>query len=270
MGWRVLGRTNDAPAPEPLASVDVHSALVDDVPSEPPKEDESEQPETGPRASLEDTGKAPSRTQSAICIAGQTQSKPCGNCGTKKRVCSKDGTSWGPFGTCGEGECKPGETRTVDCEQCGKRRDVCSSQCTWKEGSCTEKGECKPGEERDCGSSHRGCKQGKSTCDAQCRWGSCPAPSCKEFPVNTLKSDFNCGVNLIQTSVCNYDIQAKCPSGSVSTGHCTAPVNFGGRGKCSLVGAVSSGGPVATARLRIEVPASQGTGCRVDQCYCRY
>ena len=58
------------------------------------------------------------------CLAGQTQSAACGNCGTKTRTCTSSCT-WGSYGSCsGQGVCSPGATQSVACGNCG-------TQTTW-------------------------------------------------------------------------------------------------------------------------------------------
>lgn len=201
-------------------------------------------------------------------VSTKRHSEPCGNCGTKTRECLSDGM-WGPFGDCGSGECSPGATRNMPCGLCGTRKDSCSAACVWQQGSCTNQGVCTPGQREPCGNTHQTCTRGTRTCTSGCQWGGCVGALCPDFPVHTANSDRRCGPNMMSTSVCTEDISATCPAGSAPTGQCSAVDNFGGRGTCELIG-VSVNGQSSVARIRIEVGATQGTGCRVDQCYCRY
>ena len=63
------------------------------------------------------------------CLAGQTQSAACGNCGTKTRTCTSSCT-WGSYGSCtGQGVCSPGATTQSGCDPCARK--TCSSSCAW-------------------------------------------------------------------------------------------------------------------------------------------
>lgn len=66
------------------------------------------------------------------CVPGTTESQPCGNCGTKQKICSNEGY-WGSLSSCfNEGPCSPGKI-----EPCGNNgKKICQSNCSF--GNCLE------------------------------------------------------------------------------------------------------------------------------------
>ena len=82
------------------------------------------------------------------CVAGATETKACGDCGTRKRTCTSS-CQWGSWGGCsGEGVCSAGATETRTCGVCAERARTCGSGCTWGEwGDCLtlDGGTCDPG-----------------------------------------------------------------------------------------------------------------------------
>jgi hypothetical protein len=261
----------------PVACSDEADRVMDseghaNVDARPRVDPESSQPRVQPEPppiSPKIEEEVPESTPPAQCSSGETASRSCGNCGTQRRTCHADGT-WGKWGKCSAKECHPGEVRMLPCERCGQRQDTCSSQCTWTQGMCIGMGACSPGEQQACPKIHDTCSQGKMQCSSSCTWGACSGASCSKFPVNTVASDFHCGTNIFETSICRYGIEAHCPVGSVATGKCTAPVNLSGKGNCFFESLPQQGDAVARAQIRMEIGAGHGMDCRVAQCFCRY
>lgn len=124
------------------------------------------------------------QSNQGICQPGQaqTESQPCGNCGTqtRTRTCSAQcgWGSWGSWGTCsGQGVCAPGasESQSQGCGNCGtqSRSRTCSAQCQWNAYSaystCGGQGVCSPGStSASCGDP---CLV--KACSASCQWGAC-------------------------------------------------------------------------------------------------
>lgn len=118
------------------------------------------------------------------CVAGATESKPCGGCGAQSRFCMPDGkwTSWTECaGEKASAECMVGDKRESDCGNCGKQTDFCDSKtCTWNAGFCAGEGECTPD---DTESTKASCSDPVSvrtrTCSDKCTWSAfsaCAAP----------------------------------------------------------------------------------------------
>jgi len=78
------------------------------------------------------------RANQCQCNQGDTQTDPCGNCGTRTRSCGAD-CMWGSWSSCtGEGPCAPGATDTQACGDCGQHSRSCSSSCQWESwGACS-------------------------------------------------------------------------------------------------------------------------------------
>jgi predicted Ser/Thr protein kinase len=172
----------------------------------------------------------------------------------------------------GAAQCSSGETASRPCGNCGEAVRTCRANGTWgKWGDCAGVGACSPGERRACGKKHDTCKQGHNVCSSTCTWGtSCIGAACIDFAEKTVASDFHCGTNIFETSICQHDIEAHCPVGSVATGKCTAPVNLSGKGNCFFESLPERGTAVTRARIRMEIGAGHGMDCRVEQCFCRY
>jgi hypothetical protein len=71
-------------------------------------------------------------------MAGSTQTRACGICGTQTSTCK--GGAWGPFGSCSgelEGGCMPDATVMESCGFCGTRMRVCASDCEYAVSACT-------------------------------------------------------------------------------------------------------------------------------------
>ena len=116
-----------------------------------------------------------------ICTpnAVDTQSQPCGNCGTqtRTRTCSTgcDWGAWGDWGACGgQGVCAPNQTdsQTQGCGNCGSQSQsrTCGGNCQW--GGCG----LKPGAECtwNSGSHYKCCSTHNwSFCSASCKWNGC-------------------------------------------------------------------------------------------------
>jgi hypothetical protein len=72
------------------------------------------------------------------CVAGQTENRACGQCGTQTRTCLPN-ARWGNFDPCGdEGVCAPGDAESRNCGasdvgECvrGLQTRTCSGQCAW-------------------------------------------------------------------------------------------------------------------------------------------
>ncbi len=116
------------------------------------------------------------------CSPGQTETQPCGNCGTRSRSCSS-ACSWGGWSACsGEGVCSPGQTETQPCGNCGTQSRSCSSACSWGGWSaCSGEGVCSPGS-----TTNSGCPNTcmAKTCDSSCSWNaecSVCSSSCSQF-----------------------------------------------------------------------------------------
>jgi len=81
----------------------------------------------------------------ADCATGETERRPCGNCGEETRACV-DG-AWADWGECaGEGECSPGDEETTDCRLCGTRLATCTDACVWEAADCVGEGICDSGD----------------------------------------------------------------------------------------------------------------------------
>jgi surface antigen len=105
------------------------------------------------------------------CTAGKTETKSCGNCGTRTRTCKSD-CQWGSWSACsGEGVCAAGTSASKDCGNCGTRTRTCNSSCEWDSwGDCDGEGVCAPDaiETEPCGSCG---EQRTRTCGSDCSWG---------------------------------------------------------------------------------------------------
>ncbi|MBI5486581.1 MAG: putative metal-binding motif-containing protein [Deltaproteobacteria bacterium] len=67
------------------------------------------------------------------CIAGGSQTTPCGRCGTQSRACDAS-CAWSGWGACtGEGSCTADQTesRACSCDSADTESRVCSSTCQW-------------------------------------------------------------------------------------------------------------------------------------------
>ena len=121
-----------------------------------------------------------------ICTpnAVDTQSQPCGNCGTqtRTRTCSTgcDWGAWGDWGACGgQGVCAPNQTdsQTQGCGNCGSQSQsrTCGGNCQWGGwsgwGGCGNQGACSPGATAGCGDGSAPCEQ--VVCGGNCQWGGC-------------------------------------------------------------------------------------------------
>ncbi len=101
---------------------------------------------------------------------GDTQTVPCGFCGTRDRFCNASG-EWEFTTECaGEGVCAPGTTRDETCGSCGTRTVRCTDSCVWDDSATCmdEGGDCVPGERRV---TTDGCPSGEYrevTCNASC------------------------------------------------------------------------------------------------------
>ena len=73
-----------------------------------------------------------SQTSTGECSPGDTEVRPCGNCGSQTRECDSEG-DWLLFTPCdSEGICEAGETRTTECEEEDiSQEELCSLNCTW-------------------------------------------------------------------------------------------------------------------------------------------
>ena len=130
-------------------------------------------------------------SEEAICspdqVEEQSQSMPCGNCGsqaqTRSRSCSEtcgwgEWGEWVDVGECSdEGVCAIGgsEDESQSCGSCGNqsRYRTCNENCAWNEWNewtaCADEGVCAPDAEQDqaCGN----CGTQIRICNAECGWG---------------------------------------------------------------------------------------------------
>jgi hypothetical protein len=111
----------------------------------------------------------------STCSPHQTETQPCGTCGTQARSCQLSdagGWHWSPFSACmNQGVCSPGTAEPATCGNCGSRSRACSNSCTWSAWTaCEGEGVCLPGTTES-----RGCLLGllkqTRTCGDQCAWG---------------------------------------------------------------------------------------------------
>ncbi|HLC65098.1 MAG TPA: MopE-related protein [Candidatus Nanoarchaeia archaeon] len=116
-------------------------------------------------------------TVQAVCTPGQTQTQPCGNCGSQTRTCQSNG-QWGSYGVCtGQGVCSPGSSQLQGCGNCGTQTRTCQSTCQWGSyGTCNNQGPCSPGTTQtvSCDTGLPGiCEEGEQsrTCQSSCQWG---------------------------------------------------------------------------------------------------
>ena len=147
-----------------------------------------------------------------VCPAGQTQSQPCGNCGTQTKTCQSD-CQWGSYGSCtGQGECSPGSTKTEgSCGNCGTKSYKCSSSCSWVYQVCVNQGVCSPGQtqSQSCGN----CGTQTKTCQSNCQWGSwgsCVEGVCSPGQTESCGS---CGTKICKSN-CTWDLSDcnNCPN----------------------------------------------------------
>lgn len=112
-----------------------------------------------------------------VCSAGseETESQPCGNCGTqtRKRVCSSS-CAWGTWsawsGCSGEGICAPGATESCSTEGCEVK--TCTNSCQW--GPCGLKSGAVCA--WDAGTNYQCCGSGQwQFCSKTCNWFPCAA-----------------------------------------------------------------------------------------------
>ena len=65
-------------------------------------------------------------TSTGDCTPGDTEMRPCGNCGSQTRECNSEG-QWQLFETCeSEGICEAGDTQTIACEEEGSSKKSCA------------------------------------------------------------------------------------------------------------------------------------------------
>jgi len=105
------------------------------------------------------------------CSPGQAQEEPCGNCGTRHRVCQSN-CQWGGWSDClGQGPCSPGAAQSRSCCDCGTETRTCSNSCQWNDwGTCSGPDPaggtqvCDTGEPGPCADGRMRCQQGCLAC----------------------------------------------------------------------------------------------------------
>ncbi len=109
------------------------------------------------------------RVAAGGCNPGVMESEPCGNCGTRQRLCAAD-ARWGDFGACaGEGPCAAGAIRASGCARCGTQMQTCDMLCMWSDGACENQGVCEPEEIQTEVCEANG--ERSRACNDACQWG---------------------------------------------------------------------------------------------------
>jgi len=105
------------------------------------------------------------------CVAGATETAPCGNCGQKTRTCNET-CEWNEWNDCqGQKVCTPGQGESQACGACGSQQRNCTNDCSWGDWSnCSGQGACEPGTIGDC---DQGDCDGTKACNNNCAWETC-------------------------------------------------------------------------------------------------
>ena len=110
------------------------------------------------------------------CLAGDLETRSCGQCGREERVCNAGG-EWGTWSMClGSGVCDPGAEESEGCGDGGNRQRLCGEDCQWQDYSeCIQ---CEDGTSEACYTGPTellgigACTEGMRTC-SRGQWSSC-------------------------------------------------------------------------------------------------
>lgn len=189
-----------------------------------------------------------------ICTPGYTEQQPCGNCGTKTRMCQNNcqWPKWADVSCYGEGICSPGQSELCEFSYQVPGTRTCQADCSWSDciqagecypagiiescgncgtktcqtgnywGTCLGQGQCKPGSSKLC-TNQQGCEH-DIYCSNNCGWGVCPADDCSLGMTTAVGSCYVSGVPGV------YDCTALCKWGTTcrQTGLCVP-----GRKQCN-------------------------------------
>lgn len=201
------------------------------------------------------------------CITGDSESRPCGQCGREERVCNSGG-EWGTWSAClGAGVCEPGAEESEGCGESGNRNRLCNSECQW--GAFSECIQCEEGMTEACYTGPAelagigACIQGMRSC-SRGQWSSCQG--------DILPRDERCDDN--QDNDCNGDIDAADPACAGALGDaCTStscsedleclalPGGYCGGSSCADCPAGSTCGEIAGREYCLQ-PCAGANDCR--------
>ena len=174
------------------------------------------------------------------CLAGDLETRPCGQCGREERVCNNGG-EWGMWSMClGSGVCEPGAEESEGCGDVGSRQRLCGEDCQWQEYSdCIQ---CEDGTSEACytGSSELvgigACTEGMRIC-SRGQWSSCQDDVLPRDEICNDGIDNDCNGQVdVNDEACAADLGEACMGDRCATG--LSCLDFPG-GYCGVQGCLS-------------------------------